>query len=419
MKKILSLVFILAMIVIMCACGNTEDDYIEIEFYHQIGTDVETNKQLFDDIIADFEKENPGIKVKHVCLPTEQTWTVLSSRIQNNDTPDIFNGWFDTEEFKLMESGVVRDLTGSYLCDYIDPTVLEHHTLNGKNYILPMTLNFTGVYYNVDLFNEYNVSIPTTIDEFWAVCEVFETAGIIPISAGDKDGWNLGYSSQNIMEYLMPDCVEEFPKIFNGSLKVKDMNGISEFADFIIKRSEYVQEGALGADSDAMLSYFVNQEAAMMFDGANWMPTLNSAELDFEYAMFPMPGKTAEDTKIMVNGDISLLLSASSSDEKQKAAEKFVEYLLTKGAEYYVDKTDCPSAVKNVSADATHYELVAQHLETGRTFKRPIAGHWADASFMDYQVALQNLTVSGDKEAFYAEVERALLTYGKPNIYLE
>lgn len=425
MKKMLTIMLASVIVLIMCAgCGageesNAQSGQVEIEFYQQIGTDVERNKQIFAQIIANFEAENPDIKVKQVCLPVEEVWTVLSTRIQNNDTPDIFNGWFDTEEFKLMDKGVVRDLTGSHLCDYIDPSVLKYHTLNGKNYILPMTLNFTGVYYNVDLFNEYNVPIPTTIEELWEACEVFKAAGITPICAGDKDSWNLGYASQNIMGFVMPDCIEEFPQIFDGTLKVSEMNGISKFADIIVKRGEYIQEGALGADSDAMLSMFVNQEAAMMFDGANWMATLNGVELDFEYAMFPFPAENAEDTKIMVNADLSFLLSASATEEKQKAAERFVEYLLTDGAAYYIKQTDCPSALKDIDAAAIHYPLIAAYLEDSRTFPRPIAGHWADASFMDYQVALQNLTISGDKDAFYEEMEEALLTYGSPPIYLD
>ena len=425
MKK--QLIFVISMalsLIFVCSCGqngrtDAESDYVEIEFYQQISTDIEANKQLFSQIISDFEAENPGIKVKQVTLPIEEVWTVLSTRIQNNDTPDIFNGWFDTEEFNLMVNGVVRDLTGSHLCDYVDPSILENHTLNGRNYILPMTLNFVGVYYNVDLFNEYNLSVPTTMDEFWSVCETLKAAGITPISAGDKDSWNLGFSSQNVMGFLMPDCVSEFPRVFDGTLKVADMSGISDFTDVIIKRSNYISSDALGADSDTMLSRFVNQEAAMMVEGANWMSALNTADLDFEYAIFPLPAKTPESTEIMVNADISLMLSATASEEKQEAADKFMEYLLTKGATYYIEQTDCPSALKDVHAPAVHYGLVASYLKEGRIFSRPIAGHWTDASFMDYCVALQNLTASGDKDAFYQEVEDALLTYGRPAIHLD
>ena len=418
MKKFLSIILALVILFTISACSKTSVDELEIEFYHQIGTDVEKNKQLFDQIIEDFENENPGIKVKHVCLPVEETWTVLSTRIQNNDTPDVFNGWFDTEEFKLMDSGVVADLTGSKLCDYVASDVLEKHTLNGKNYILPMTLNFVGVYYNVNIFNENNISIPTTMDEFWAVCEKLEALGITPISAGDKDAWNLGYTSQVFMGYLMPNCVSEFDSIFKEEMHVSEMVGIADFADAMIKRGKYTQSGAMGADADAMLSNFVNQNAAMMIEGANWLATLNSADLDFEYSIFPFPGKNAEDTQIMINADISLMISSSCSEEKRIAAEKFVEFLLTKGAKYYIEQTDCPSALKGIKASGEHYKLVQTLLDNSQTFSRPIAGHWTDASFMEYQVALQSLLVSKDKDAFYEEVEQSLLTHGKPPIYL-
>ncbi len=417
MKKIVSLLLVFTFVVGLYGCkGSTNlDDVVEIEFYQQNEADVE----LFDTIIENFEKVHPEIKVTQINLPEEESGPVLNNRIQNDDSPDIYNEWFGDDYFNKVDLGVVRDMSDSPLCDYISESALKQNAYNGKYYLLPMTLNFMGVYYNVELFDKYNIEIPTTVEEFWDVCETFEQAGIIPISAGDKDGWNLAHWGQDVMGVYMPDYSSEFLKIFNKEMKASEMKGISDFADVIVNRSQYVQEGPLGADSDAMISLFVNQEAAMLINGSWWMGTLNSSEMDFEYKVFPFPAKTEDETQVMSNTDYSFLLSSTSSKEKQKAAEVFLEYILSEGAKHYIGESGAPSALKDITADTSRYEAIVPYLDQGKTFRMPQSGRWSLATYLDYTVAIQNLVDSGDKEKFYEEFEQSLLTSGKPSIYVE
>lgn len=416
MKKIVSLLLVVVLLLALTACGNdSKKDYVEIEFYQQNEADVE----LFDKIISDFEAKNPGIKVKQINLPEEESGSVLNTRIQNNDSPDIYNEWFGEDMFNKVELGVVRDLTDSPLCNYISEAALKQNAYKDKYYLLPMTINFMGVYYNEELFNKHNVSIPTTIDEFWEACETFSKAGITPISAGDKDGWNLAHWGQDVMGVYMPDYSKEFLEVFAGNMKASEMNGISDFADVIINRSKYVQKGPLGADSDAMISLFVNQEAAMLINGSWWMGTLNGSEMDFEYKVFPFPAETADKTLVMSNPDYSFMLSSTSSEEKQQAAEKFLEYILSEGAAHYIGQSGSPSALKAISADSSRYEALMPYLEKGLTFRMPQSGRWTGATYLDYTVAIQNLVESGDKERFYKEFEQSLLTSGKPETYVD
>ncbi len=417
MKKVVSLLLVVTLVFSLCACTGKKSasDVVEVEFYQQNEADVE----LFEQIIADFEVIHPEINVTQINLPEEESGSVLNTRIQNNDSPDIYNEWFSEDFFNKVELGVVRDLTDSKLCDYIMESALEQNKYKDKYYLLPMTLNFMGVYYNVDLFKKYNVDIPTTIDEFWDVCETFENAGITPISAGDKDGWNLAHWGQDVMGVYMPDYSSEFLKIYNGEMKASEMNGISDFADVIIKRSQYVQESPLGADSDAMISYFVNQETAMLINGSWWMGTLNASDMQFEYSVFPFPGKTSEDTKVMSNPDYSFVLSSTSSKEEQAAAELFLEYILTEGAKHYIGQSGSPSALKAIKADSSRYETIVPFLDKGLTFRMPQSARWTGNAYLDYTVAIQNLVDSGDKETFYKEFEQALTTSGKPGTYID
>ena len=47
----------------------------------------------------------------------------------------------------------------------------------------------SGVLYNKDMFEEHGWTIPTTWDEFTALCERIEAEGIQPLYFGFKDSW--------------------------------------------------------------------------------------------------------------------------------------------------------------------------------------------------------------------------------------
>lgn len=54
---------------------------------------------------------------------------------------------------------------------------------------MPYMANASGVLYNKDMFEEHGWTIPTTWDEFTALCERIEAEGIQPLYFGFKDSW--------------------------------------------------------------------------------------------------------------------------------------------------------------------------------------------------------------------------------------
>lgn len=57
---------------------------------------------------------------------------------------------------------------------------------NGSTYALPGISWFEGIYYNKEIFEENNVELPKTFDEFLDVCTTFQNAGVTPLAAGLK-----------------------------------------------------------------------------------------------------------------------------------------------------------------------------------------------------------------------------------------
>lgn len=419
MKKVLALLLAILMCCMFAACGvnnNLNSNQVEIEFYQQ----DEQYVDLFDEIIKAFEKEYPNIKVKQINLPEEESGNVLNSRILNNDTPDIFNSWFSQDLFDMIDYGCIRDMTNSELSKKISPEILSQTKYNGKTYMLPMTTNYMGVYYNIDIFEKYNLSVPTTLDELWTVCDVLESNGITPFSAGYKDGWNLAHWVQDVIGNVMPSYSSDFKSIFNGEISGYEMDGIGEVADIVLKVASYVQDGVLGADTEMSIVDFVSSNTAMTINGSWIMSSISAAASDdFNYAVFPFPTNDATSLRVMSNADYSFILSSKSSPEKQVAAETFLTYMFKDGVKHFIDVTNSPCCVKGVSPNTEKYILVNSILEQGKVFRMPNSGRWTDQTYLDYTVALQNLVANGNKETFYKEFEEALTSSGITKTYID
>lgn len=122
------------------------------------------------DIAAAFTKENPGITVQLVELPTDTNKKnqTLSTVLQAQDSSmDVFNidctwpqmyaaaGWVEPLDDVLTEEEKAAYLEGP----------IEANTVNGVLYSLPQYIDVGVLYYRTDLLEKYNYEPPKTWDE--------------------------------------------------------------------------------------------------------------------------------------------------------------------------------------------------------------------------------------------------------------
>lgn len=97
-KTFLKAASVVAFASLLVACGNSQSggsgDKVEIEFFSQKGE----MKSTLDEIVKDFEKENPEIDVKLTSVP--DAGTVLRTRMANNEAPDVINSYPQNADFK-------------------------------------------------------------------------------------------------------------------------------------------------------------------------------------------------------------------------------------------------------------------------------------------------------------------------------
>jgi raffinose/stachyose/melibiose transport system substrate-binding protein len=143
---------------------------------------------------AKFEEET-GIHVDYQIIPADQYFTVLQTRLNTGEGTDIFGGQSGVTDLIVNYNVEVNavDLSDQSWVERMDPLVAAQSTVNDKVYGLTLwdVIGTTWVVnYNKTIFEENNLSVPTTYEEFKSVCESLMGVGIIPMFEPVASGWH-------------------------------------------------------------------------------------------------------------------------------------------------------------------------------------------------------------------------------------
>jgi raffinose/stachyose/melibiose transport system substrate-binding protein len=268
-----------------------------------------------------------GVKVKLDVVPNDQARTLVQTRLRSGKGPDVF-GYDTGPGFAgvLAKAGLLYDLTeheqeadwGIY--DWAAKTV----TFDGKFYGIPDQIEQVGLYYNKDLFAQYDLEPPTTMPLLEKAAKTFKANGIIPFAAGDKEGWEGGHWLS--MALASQVGADEMASLIAGdsdwdSTGVK--NALNTWASF--QKAGYLPPSPNGITYDNSNALFYSGKAAMNPTGTWLIQTINeAAKQDVGFVNFPAPNGEAVATTGLGSGTFM-----SSSSKNTDAALKLMDFLVS------------------------------------------------------------------------------------------
>lgn len=132
--------------------------------------------EYMNGVIADFEQQNPGIKIKWIDVPfSEGEKRTLASMLSDNP-PDLINLNPDFSA-TLAQKGALYEIPKSAGEQFV-PEIIDSLTYNGKLYSLPWYATSAVTIYNKDLLAKTGVNVP----------ETYEQAGKIASAIKEKTG---------------------------------------------------------------------------------------------------------------------------------------------------------------------------------------------------------------------------------------
>lgn len=119
---------------------------------------------------------------------------VLQDRLAADDPPDLFQqNAHDMRAFLAANPGKIEPLDDLFaaqgLNDVVVPEVLDDVSVGGHVYSMPVNIHReNSLFYNKEIFSANKLKPPTTVEEFFTVCDTLKAKGITPV-ATSYQGW--------------------------------------------------------------------------------------------------------------------------------------------------------------------------------------------------------------------------------------
>lgn len=383
-KKILSSLMITALTVSMISgCGTGSDSskdsngnseepitlslLVDQNWLDSYGTALEAVSD------AALEKYNIQIELENKTNGSDGDNTV-KTRLAAGEMTDllIFNS--GAQLMSLNPTEYFQDLSEYDFMDSVNETFKKAVSADGKVYGVPVSSsNVGGIIYNKGVYEELNLSVPKTWDEFMDNCEKCKQAGYDAVLQTCGDPWSAQYTvlaDYYNVEQEYPDFAKNFEagtaKNATTDVALRSWEKLSDLRPYI--NDDYmattVTDGfdKMGEDGGPvhyiMTSQFFSYMAQLGYD-----PNL--------FGMFPIPGDDANVsgyTTWMPNG-----MYVNRNSENLEAAIQFLEfYISEEGMDIIKENAmaDGPYLIEGIELPEDSYQAILDlqpYFDEGKT----------------------------------------------------
>jgi raffinose/stachyose/melibiose transport system substrate-binding protein len=372
-KKAFTIVFaIISSLLLISGCSGSEgasgsgDKTIEFMHLWPEGSSKQHN-EIVKEIVADFEADNPDVKVKLEVLSNEQYKDKIKVLSTSNELPDVGMTWaagylepyVDGKKFAPLDDLLEGDLKDSFVSG-----IPESYEIEGSTYGLPLELNIATVFYNKKIFEENGLEAPKTYEEFQNAVETLADNGVAPIALGNKDRWTGSLWYMYFADRIGGGDVLTNAINRSGSFTEPALVSAAEEVQNLVDKDAFVK-GFNGLSDEEAKSMFMNEQAAMYLIATWDLPNYTTNEevpQEFRDSVgyFPFP-------KVDGNGDMSSyvggpgvgLFVAEDSDVKEEAKD-FAAFFVKEWGEKSVTEAGVIPATK---VDAASLDLPDMYVD--------------------------------------------------------
>lgn len=367
---------------------------------------------VWDRLAAEFAKTHPGFVLERKEFTYGDYNSALKTALAAGDAPDIFEVHPGPTSVDLVDGSAIVDLTDAITGDaewseWIAPALnLKDMYIGGKLYYVPMDVNHLPLNYWKPMFEERNLTPPTTITELIAVSEVFLAEGITPIATGYADLWAL--------TDMFTSLVRSADK--TGDLIDRANIGEASWEDPIFKQAlqtmaDMTKDGILPKNVLELapwpdgIDMFAKQEAAMFWPcGQYGLASLPAEALaNDEIWDVPFPALT-DDGSPAYTGGASITVAISPDSENVEIAIEFLKSMNSAfGQEVVFDSMRTPpGALVTKAADTKLFER-----QTSDQNNTEIRYRYIDNPDISAKVisSIQEALLGGDIDALLAAIE--------------
>ena len=238
-----------AAVLMMTACGNKSDfNLVESEegeervvnLYspmEKMSPDAENVARNAADKTIIMAEEELGVNVGYITYTAEdyqdKTYDDVALDRARNDMDDIY--LLNPDVIKALgEEGKLMDLSGLSCAENLRDVVKTANTIDGKLVAIPQEVVAYGLFINKDMFDQYNLELPETPEDFLECCRVFKENGI-ETPVGANRWW--------LETFVLALAYADLYNSGNTEAEIEALNsGESKYSDYMRPGFEFLQE---------------------------------------------------------------------------------------------------------------------------------------------------------------------------------
>lgn len=199
--------------------------------------DVDNVARSASDKTVVMAEEALGVSVDYITYTAEnyedKTYDEVALDRARNDMDDLY--LLNPDVIKILgEEGKLMDLSGLESAKNLRDVVKTANVVNGKLVAIPQEVVAYGLFVNKDMFDQYNLELPETPEDFLECCKVFKENGI-ETPVGANRWW--------LETFVLAQAYADLYNGGNTEAEIAALNsGERKYSDYMRPGFEFLQE---------------------------------------------------------------------------------------------------------------------------------------------------------------------------------
>ena len=383
----------------MIGCGSKKEEATEFKFITAMSDSART--EVIDHVLDQLKEKYPDV-----------TFINDSGEDYNNKAKLGFSSGSGYELVYTDDLGLSALREGGYLLElsedakergWVDrqqegATDFYNQRTPGEMYTVGTNYAPVVVYYNKDIFEELNLSIPTTLEEYENVLKAATENGYIG-AENCKDNIN-GWYIQSLVQNLAPfeDVLDWY---YLEESKDSMKGAFVEAAETVKKWSDagYFRKDYEGIEYGDVPMLFAQGQTATSLDGNWFLPDYENSGINVGVFAFPSVSDSSQANYIINPVDAAFAIGKHVDEKQHAIAVDFIDLMLSEEvADIWLERGSLPSLDCDYS-DAPASELTKELLDAIKDCR---SGFYLDnvkPGFLEVFIKEMQLYLLGDQQA--------------------
>ena len=305
---------------------------VEVPFFYPVAVGGPITK-IIDAFAADFEKENPGVKLRPIYSGSYQESIAKALTAVKSGDPPVTSILLSTDMFTLIDEDaivpfddLIKTADDKAWLKSFYPAFMENSQTGGKTWGIPFQRSTVVLFYNKDAFKEAGLD-PDRPPQTWTQMREYAQKLTKRDASGNVSQWGVQIPSSGFPYWLFQGlAIENGVNLMNQAGtevyydKPEVVGALQYWLDLVNKYKVHppgiVEWGTTPKD------FFERKVAMMWTTTGNLTNVKNNAKFDFGVAMLPASRQRGSPT-----GGGNFYIFKKSTPAQREAAFKFIKWV--------------------------------------------------------------------------------------------